>query len=99
MPKMQRRGLDPLHRPHLARLELAVHAVTQQIHEPHDGIERRPELMRHIRQKLTLGAIRPQQLRRQPLQLGRTLGHPSSQMPLMHERPRHRDERRRTHRP
>ena len=74
MPQMRCRRGDAIHRRHLARRQIAVEAVAQQLDETDDGVERRSQLVRDVGQELALRLIRALHVAVQSLEFNRTSG-------------------------
>jgi hypothetical protein len=75
MPQMTRRCCDPFDRLSLARGELAVDAIAEHLYETDDRVERCSQLVRDIREELTLDAARVAYLAVELLELRRALRH------------------------
>jgi len=77
MPQVRGRSFDSLDRFHLARAELSVHAIPQQINKPDNRVERSAKLVRDVCEKFAFHPIDVQQLCGKPLELGRSVGKPA----------------------
>ncbi len=99
MSQMRRRRGDAVHRRHLTRRQIAVHAVLQQLDEADDGVERRAQLVRDVREKLALRRVGARNFAVQSLELSRTLGDANRLAPLAEQAKAEERDRRETQRP
>jgi hypothetical protein len=83
MTKVIGRSLDALYRFHLPRSQLSVHALTEQIDEADNCVQRSAELVRDVREELALHSVDTQQFGRKALQLLGSLDEATSLPPFM----------------
>ena len=69
---MCRRGGDPVDRRYLARREIAVKAVSKELDESDDCVERCPQLVRDVGEELALRLVRPFHVAVEPLEFDGT---------------------------
>jgi hypothetical protein len=78
--------LDALDGPDHAWPELAVGAIAQEVHESHDGGERRAQLVRDIREELRLRAVGACELKGEMLELETAFAQAAAPLSLVEEK-------------
>ena len=74
MPKVRRRGGDAIDGRHLARRQVAVDAVLEQLHEADDRVERRAQLVRDVGEEFAFRGVRARDLAVESLELRGSTG-------------------------
>jgi hypothetical protein len=78
--------LDAFYRANHPRPELAIRAITQQVHEAHNGGQRRAQLVRDVREELRLCAVGPRELKGEMLELEAAFAQAAAPLPLIEEK-------------